>query len=115
MFSSDRLPTKPRLLVCNTDPSGKSDEQCIVIIVDDDRHYGEHWDSLGRAPTCTFKRYMNEHCREWIYNYKQLHTIVSQFSGHYCVAVRAFVLLEVKVSIHVALCAILLAVLGLTM
>jgi len=48
----------------------------IFINVDDDRHYGEHLDSLGRAPTCTFERYMNEHCREWIYNCKQLQSIL---------------------------------------
>ena len=39
---------------------------------------------LGRAPTRTFERYMNEHCREWIYNCKQLQSIVSRFCGHYC-------------------------------
>ena len=39
---------------------------------------------LGRAPTRTFERYMNELCREWIYNCKQLQSIVSRFCGHYC-------------------------------
>jgi len=28
--------------------------------------------------------YMNEHCREWIYNCKQLQSIASKFCGHYC-------------------------------
>ena len=41
VFSSDRLPTKPRLLVCNTDPSDESGEHWIAIYVDDDGHYGE--------------------------------------------------------------------------
>ena len=82
--SSDRLPTKPRLLVWNTDPSDESGEHWIAVYVDDDEHYGEYFDSLGRAPTRTFERYMDEHCREWIYNRKQLQSIVSRFCGHYC-------------------------------
>ena len=35
VFSSDRLPTKPRLLVCNTDPSDMPGEHRIAIYVDD--------------------------------------------------------------------------------
>jgi len=65
VFSSDHLPTKPRLFVCNTDPSDASGKHWIAIYVDDDGHYGEYFDSLGRAPSDTFERYMNEHCREW--------------------------------------------------
>ena len=61
VFSGDRLPTKPRLLVCNTDPSDESGKHWIAIYVNDDGHYGEYFDSLGRAPTRTFERYMNEH------------------------------------------------------
>jgi len=71
VFSSDRLPTKPRLIVCNTDPSDESGEHWIAIYVDDGGHCGEYFDSLGRAPTRAFERYMDEHCREWIYNRKQ--------------------------------------------
>jgi len=55
VFSSDRLPAKPRLLVCNTDTSDESGEHWIVIYVD-----------------------------EWIDNCKQLQSIVSRFCGHYC-------------------------------
>ena len=85
VFASDRLPTKPRLLVCNTDPSDMPGEHWIAIYVDDDGHYGEYFDSLGRAPNRLFKHYMNEHCREWIYNCKQLQSIISRFCGYYCV------------------------------
>jgi len=84
VFSSNRLPTKPRLMVCNTDPSDEAGEHWIAIYVYDDGHYGKYFDSPGRAPTRTFERYMNEHCREWIYNCKQLQSIVSRFCGHYC-------------------------------
>ena len=54
VFSSDRLPTKPRLLVCNTDPSDESGEHWIAIYVDDDGHYAEYFDSLGRARTYNY-------------------------------------------------------------
>jgi len=84
VFSSDRLPTKPRLLICNTDPFDESGKHWIDIYVDDDEHYGEYFDSLGRAPTRSFKRYINGHCRKWIYNCKRLQSIVSRFCGHYC-------------------------------
>ena len=69
IFSIDRLPTKLRLLVCNTDPSTMPGEHWIAIYVDDD--------SLGRAPTRQFEDYMKEHCREWSYNCKQLQSITS--------------------------------------
>ena len=87
VFAGDRLPTKPRLLVCNTDPSDMPREHWIAIYVDDDGHYGEYFDSLGRAPDrlYIFEHYMNEHCREWTYNCKHLQSITSRFCGHYCV------------------------------
>ena len=53
--------------------------------VDDDGHYGEYFDSLGRPPNRLFEHYMNAHCREWTYNCKQLQSITSTFCGHYCV------------------------------
>ena len=80
VFSSDRLPTKPRLLVCNTDPSDESGEYWTAIYVDDDGHCGEYVDSLGHAPTHTFERYMDEHCRE---NYYRITENISRFCEHY--------------------------------
>jgi len=68
-LSIDRLPKKPRLLVCmcNTDPSDMSGEHLVAIYVDDDGHYGEYFDSIGRAPNRLSEHYINEHCREWTY------------------------------------------------
>jgi len=57
-FSSDRLPTKPRLLVSNTDPSNMHGEHRIAICVHDDVYYGEYFDSLRRVPTRLFERYI---------------------------------------------------------
>ena len=78
VFASDRLPTKPRLFVCNTDPSDMPGEHWIAIYVDDNGHYGEYFDSLGRPPNRLFEHYMNEHCREWTYNCKQLQCRLNQ-------------------------------------
>jgi len=59
VFSCDRLPTKPTLFVCNTDPSYKPGKHWIDIYVADDGRYGEFFDSLGRRPNRLFERYMN--------------------------------------------------------
>jgi len=70
VLSIDHLPKKPRLLVCNTDPSDMSGEHWIAIYVDVDGHYGEYFDSLGRARNRLSEHYINEYCREWTYNCK---------------------------------------------
>ena len=36
VFSIDTLPDRPRLLVCNTDPSDKPGRHWVAIYVDDD-------------------------------------------------------------------------------
>jgi len=85
VFACDRLPTKPRLMVCNTNKSDEPGDHWIAIYVDDDGRYGEYFDPLGRAPISVFECYMNVHCRDWIYNRKQLQSVASRFCGHYCV------------------------------
>jgi hypothetical protein len=83
VFSADTLPSKPRLLVCNTDPSSKPGRHWIAIYVDEDGR-GEYFDSFGRSPEGDFENYMNEHCREWVFNKKQLQSVISSFCGFYC-------------------------------
>ena len=75
VFSIDNLPDKPRLLVCNTDPSDKPGRHWVCIHVEDGR--GEYFDSFGRRPTALFERYLNRHCSSW--------SVVSKFCGHYCI------------------------------
>ena len=84
VFSSDCLPAKPRLLVCNTDPSYRPGEHWVAMYVDDDGNYAEYFDSLGRIPSSIFESYINEHCRQLIYSSRQLQSITSRFCGHYC-------------------------------
>ena len=83
VYSVDTLPPRPRLLVCNTDPSTKPGTHWIAIYVDKSGR-GEYFDSFGRAPQREFKDYMNEHCRVWTFNKKQLQSVISSFCGFYC-------------------------------
>jgi hypothetical protein len=83
VFSSNMLPPNPRLLVCNTDPSTKPGRHWIAIHVDDDG-IGEYFDSFGNPPNKHFEDYMNEHCCKWIFNQRQLQSIISSFCGFYC-------------------------------
>jgi len=83
VYSNDTLPPKPKLLVRNTDPSTKPELHWISIYVSKDG-CGEYYDSFGRLPTKHFVDYLNEHCRNWIYNKKQLQSIISTFCGYYC-------------------------------
>lgn len=83
VFSRDTLPPNPRLLICNTDPSYKPGQHWIAIYVDDCGR-GEYFDSFGMAPDCDFKQYMDEHCRSWMYNKRQLQSLISSFCGYYC-------------------------------
>jgi len=83
VLSVDNLPDRPRLLVCNTDPSYRPGRHWVAICVKDGR--GEYFDSFGRRPSAEFERYMNRHSRYWTFNDKQLQSVVSQFCGHYSI------------------------------
>jgi hypothetical protein len=83
VFSSDTLPTDPRLLVCNTDPSTKPGEHWIAIYVDKNG-CGEYFDSFGRHPSNHFVRYMNFNCKRWTFNKRCLQSRISAFCGYYC-------------------------------
>ena len=85
VFLSDKLPrfiTKPTLLVCNTDVSYLPGEHWIAIFIDSNGR-GEFFDSFGREPGEPFFSFMNEQCRFWIYNDRQLQSVISSVCGHY--------------------------------
>ena len=83
VFSSDTLPSRPRLLVCNTDPSWKPGNHWIAICVDENR-VGEYFDSFGRKPSKEFERYLNTTCIRWVFNKRCLQSRVSATCGYYC-------------------------------
>ena len=83
VFSVDTLPPKPRLLVCNTDPSTKPGSHWIAINVDKNGR-GEYFDSFGRGPQPIIEAYMNRHCRFWTFNNSQLQSVISGLCGFYC-------------------------------
>ena len=84
VFSVDTLPSQPRLLVCNTDPSTKPGSHWISIYVDEKTGRGEYFDSFGRPPERVFATYMNRYCTVWTCNCKQLQSVISSFCGFYC-------------------------------
>ena len=84
VFSIDTLPDNPHLLVFNTDNSRSAGRHWVCIYVEDGR--GEFFDSFGRRPNEAFERYMNRHCSSsWLFNDRQLQSVVSNFCGHYCI------------------------------
>jgi len=85
VFSCDTLPESDvrGVMVCNTDPHDKPGEHWIAMYFDGER--GEYFDSFGRPPAKVFKDYLNEHCKYWTFNERQLQSICSRFCGHYCV------------------------------
>jgi len=83
VYSVDTLPDQPKLLVCNTDPSTKPGKHWIAIYVDK-RGRGEYFDSFGRPPSTLFRRYLDKHCKTWIFNRRQLQSVLSRFCGYYC-------------------------------
>ena len=72
VYSSDTLPVGDikGLIVCNTDPHDKPGEHWVAMYFDGER--GEYFDSFGRKPPKLFKDYMNKHCKQWIFNERQL-------------------------------------------
>ena len=40
---------------------------------------------MGRFPTKWFKTILGENCTAWIWNEKQLKSVISKFCGHYCI------------------------------
>jgi hypothetical protein len=84
VYSSDNLPDKPGLLICNTDPSTKPGEHWISIYVDESSGRGEYFDSFGRMPNEHFKLYMDTKCRIWTFNERQLQSVVTSLCGYYC-------------------------------
>jgi hypothetical protein len=84
-FSSNHLPHETGIFVSNTDPCNRDGTHWIAIYISEDRRRGEYFDSFGRAPNELFTDYMSSHCRHWIYNKRQLQSIVSKSCGYYCV------------------------------
>ena len=83
VFSADTLPSKPHLLVVNTDDSHKPGRHWVCMWVKNG--YGEYFDSFGQPPTANFERYLNRHCSSWTFNRRQLQSVISRFCGHYCI------------------------------
>jgi len=71
IFNVDTLPDRPRLLVCNTNPSYRRSRRIFRFV--------------RTSTSAEFERCMNRHRRYWTFNDKQLQSVVSQFCGYYCI------------------------------
>ena len=72
-----KLRSLPALIVCNTDIISMPGEHWIVLYVDENRK-GEYFDSMDRFLTKWFKTFLDENCTAWIWNEKQLQSVISK-------------------------------------
>ena len=84
VYPANKIPKLPALTVCNTDSSSKPGEHWIVLYVDENNKE-EYFDSIDRFPTELFKTFLDVNCVEWIWNEKQLQSVISKLCGHYCI------------------------------
>ena len=87
VYPADKIPnlrSLPALIVCNTDTSSKRGEHSIVLYFDKNRRE-KYFDSFGRCPFEHFKIYLDENFVEWIWNERQIQSVISKFCGHYCI------------------------------
>ena len=89
VFAKDTLPIhlpleRSVLLVCNLDKKSKPGTHWIAMYISNDG-VGEYFDSYGRPPENTFRRYLNKKCKIWSYNEMQLQSASSYFCGQYCI------------------------------
>ena len=87
IYACDQLPNnvmRPSVIVVNTEPVSQPGRHWLCMYFDEDGH-GEIFDSFGMPPKRVFKRYMDIHCNAWIFNKKQMQSLVSRFCGHYCI------------------------------
>ena len=78
----NKLRSLPALIVCNTDTSSRPGEYWIVLYVDENCRR-EYFDSIGRFLTKWFTTFLDENYTAFIWNEKQLQSVISKFCGHY--------------------------------
>ena len=90
VYSLDNLQDivhRPKLIVCNTDPSNKPGEHWVLFYFTDNDNV-EFFDSLGKHPAyygTDFINFMTAFSRKCIFNGKRIQHIDTSLCGHYCV------------------------------
>ena len=87
VYARDQLPKSikyPAAMVWNTDPANQPGEHWVATYFNEDG-MGEYFDSYGLEPPTCFKRYMEKHSRQWIWNQVLLQDIWTSACGHFCV------------------------------
>ena len=90
VFPSDRLPKKiekyPVALIVNVDDHTQPGSHWLAVYIDQ-HHSGEFFYSYARHPLMYnehFVNFLNQHCREWVFNEKALQSYWSTVCGQYC-------------------------------
>ena len=90
VFPSDRLPKKikkyPIALIVNVDDHTQPGSHWLAVFIDR-YHCGEFFDSYARHPSMyneKFVKFLNKHCKEWVFNEKPLQSYWSTVCGQYC-------------------------------
>jgi hypothetical protein len=87
VFPCNKLPRnirKPAIIIANTDPDNKPGKHWTAIFLPT---YGpcEYFDSYGLKPNNKhFKKFLNTHCKHYIFNKQRLQSDFSTLCGNYC-------------------------------
>ena len=84
VYPTDKIPTMrslSALIVCKTDTSTKSEEHWLVLYINKNKN-GKYFDSFGRFSTERFTKYLNHNCVGWIWNERQIQTVITELCGH---------------------------------
>ena len=87
VFPSDCLPKSvfyPTAFVLNTDPKSKPGTHWVSIYIDGEGR-GDYFDSYGKEPPISFKRFLDKNCIQWQYNNRQLQAPLTSVCGQYCI------------------------------
>ena len=74
-----------RRLLCVILPLVVNEENIWIVLYIDKKRRGEYFDSLGRCPFEHFKILLDVNCVEWIWNERQIQSVINKLCGHYCI------------------------------
>lgn len=94
VFPKDRLPGRvppnPCLLIINTDDHDKPGEHWISIYFNPNKQHAEYFDSFGETPLAELQTYMLRHAKRFVFNDKQIQSVMSAYCGHYVILFCAY-------------------------
>ena len=77
------VPYTDNAYICNTAVDSHPGQHWVAIFIDTNSR-GEYFDSYGLPPNPVFARFLNTHCREWIWNDVTFQSPFTAVCGQYC-------------------------------